>query len=282
MKLDTRTLCENALKYYRQSGAQYREAARLWYYAKTKVFIRDNFLQLLTKLPPLTLNDLGLDKLLPGERGNNPFIRQHQQLQLKKNAKILLKNKRATSSSDLLVDNQLFKEEEEYEDDDEVYVDGDDDDDEEKYNPEQMLLEAYRNLGFADHEEKPFLLTLSRPPSTAFTKLLRQQRDGSTSLGFVNPTSDLDSESQYTLSHLVGKLSEGTASLPPFKELESNLVKVLQFIPEAVENPFASHLPLFDSSRCGASRRLLDLEDSSMVLNAFGQCDDQCPSIIQR
>lgn len=38
MKFDVRILCENALKYHSQSGGQYRAAAKLWLYAKTRVF----------------------------------------------------------------------------------------------------------------------------------------------------------------------------------------------------------------------------------------------------
>src|SRR5699024_1191524 len=67
MKLDVRILCENALKYYRSSGAQYKDAARLWSYAKREVFTRDTFADILKQCPPLTMDDLGLEQLIGEE-----------------------------------------------------------------------------------------------------------------------------------------------------------------------------------------------------------------------
>lgn len=61
MKFDVRVLCENALKYHSQSGRQYRAAAKLWLYAKTKVFSFCAISRTLhAHFPQLTTSDVGL------------------------------------------------------------------------------------------------------------------------------------------------------------------------------------------------------------------------------
>ena len=259
MKLDVRILCENALKYYRQSGSQYRDAARLWYHAKTKIFTRDTFAELVKQFPPLTVDDLGLEQLLPLPVSNTNGLTK--------------------------VSCNLFNEENEDDDDEDDDIGADE---KEKPTSEQMLKEAYKNLGqdqsSCDDQGKSQLPTLSlTKPRTQLVRMLRQRMDGSTSLSFVNPIMVADNGSEpehYTIGSIIGRLTEGSATLnTSYKEPEMNRVKVMQFVNDAYSNPYSSHLPAFDAKGYG---QCLDLADSSFVLGTFDKCEEFHRESIQK
>ena len=104
-------------------------------------------------------------------------------------------------------------------------------------------------------------LTLKKPQGSHLS-FLRQLDDGTTTLGILGNTS---CEKMITLESLVGKLSEGSCSLAPFKESESNKIKPIQSVNTL---PFSSYLPAIDSLHSN-----LNEEETSLLLATYG--DDE-------
>jgi len=104
-------------------------------------------------------------------------------------------------------------------------------------------------------------LTLKRPNGTHFS-FLRQQMDGSTSLAIIGNHTQPQQEKVINLEALVGKLSEGTVCLPPFREAEVNKVRPIECINES---PFTSYLPSVDSSKA-----TLNEQDTSLLMSVYG------------
>lgn len=332
MKVDVRVLCENALRYYRSSGAQYKEAARLWSFAKKQVFTRETFTEMMPQFPPLTLDDLGLEVLIGEKRRKRRKQRQH---------KAAVQNGFSGLSSLLNSNNNNNKpvkreaaaevdEEEENESSSST---------EQPWSREEILRAAEKALRQEKEEEEeaePIKLEEAEarwsleprrkmakrshqhhlsngqdhhhhhplpPPAVLLT---RQRSDGSTSLPFVVPPSrsadpDDPEAAAQTLGAMVGRLAEGTRSVPVPKEAEYNRVRVMQLLPEAFTLPFSSHLPLLGATAGGGSggaggggagggggggggrgSTVLNLEDSSLLLNEFGGCEEQFRETIQR
>ena len=325
MKVDVRVLCENALRYYRSSGAQYKEAARLWAFAKKQVFTRETFTEMMPQFPPLTLDDLGLEVLI-GEKRRKRRRRQH---------KAAVQNGFSGLSSLLNSNNNNNKPVKK-----EAAAEVDEEDEsssstEQPWSREEILRAAEKALGQQEQEEETEPIKLEEAearwsleprrkmakrnhqhhlsngqdhhhPLSPAVLLTRQRSDGSTSLPFVVPPSrsadpDDPEAAAQTLGAMVGRLAEGTRSVPVPKEAEYNRVRVMQLLPEAFTLPFSSHLPLLGATAGGGSggpggggagggggggggrgSTVLNLEDSSLLLNEFGGCEEQFRETIQR
>lgn len=259
MKYDVRILCENALKYYRQSGAQYREAAKLWYYAKTKIFNRENYAEVLKKCPLLTLKDLGLEQ---AAHESKPHLNGFSGL------KSLINNEETKPAIDQF--DAKVKEEE---------VDDNASDEEEGLSQEELFREAQKSLGPGVDVELAELE--SKWALSKVDTLARQRRDGSTSLGFACPFTEVDPDGPTTLGAYVGRLQEGSRSLPITKEPEMYRVKVMQLAPHTMESSFCSHLPMFDTGPSGSSG-VLNLEETSLLLSSFGERESNFSDAIHR
>lgn len=299
MKLDVRVLCENALRFYRSSGAQYKEAARLWTYAKRDVFTRDVFTELIKQCPPLTMDDLGLEQLIGEEVKSKKRKRKGKTATVSSVVNGFSGLKSLINSSDKTVVKKEVGEDENAEDDDDEEESAST---EEPLSREEILLTAAKAIGqesmkleeaearwsLVDRRTK--LSTIKKDISSKLYSRFRP--DGSTSLPFVlgHPSAETafedDPEAPNTLGALVGRLTEGSRSVPMPKEAEYNRVKVMQLVPEALANPFSSYLPLIDCASggggAGTGGGVLSLEDSSLLLNEFGSCDEQFRETILR
>lgn len=303
MKLDVRILCENALRYYRSSGAQYKEAARLWTFAKRDVFTRDVFTELLKQCLPLTMDDLGLEQLIGEEvkrqkrkRKGKAVTSSHSVVNGFSGLSSLIKSSSSSGSSGKPAVKKEVQEESAEEEEDSSPTE------EPPLSREEILLNAAKAIGQEtmklEEAEARWSLVDRRPKlATAKEQIFAKQYprfrpDGSTSLPFVlgQPSAETafedEPEAPNTLGALVGRLTEGSRSVPMSKEAEYHRVKVMQLVPEALANPFSSHLPLIDCASggggAGTGGGVLSLEDSSLLLNEFGSCDEQFRETIQR
>ncbi|CAG2123019.1 unnamed protein product, partial [Medioppia subpectinata] len=99
-------------------------------------------------------------------------------------------------------------------------------------------------------------------PNGANFSFLRQRADGSTTLSIVGNHSY---EHNVNLEAMVGKLVEGSAAMPPYKEPEANRINPIESINES---PFCSYLPFLDTSKANINE-----EDSALLLSTYG--DDE-------
>lgn len=236
MKYDVRLLCENALRYYRQSGVQYREAAKLWHFAKTRVFARSVLAETVKQFPPLTFADIGIDDA----------------------------NLKQVTSFDGTITNGS------------VGAAG------QQPLPTAAVVSCEEILSeVAKSSDSTEQFTLEKPTGEHVC-MLRQEYDGSTSLSIVADYSNAqeDGESganRATLGQLVGRLSEGTASLPPYVEPESNRIRPYRLATDSLHNSFVSYLPYLDSSQSSVS-----LDDTSILLSMYGECDNDHHDTIEK
>ncbi|OTF78259.1 bromodomain containing 7-like protein, partial [Euroglyphus maynei] len=195
LKYDVRLLCENAIRYYCHSGMHYCEASRLWYFAKTRIFARDQLAEHLKQFPPLTISDLGMDepkfsnKMNGTQSTNNSTIMMTNGVTSKYSENLSLKSLlNDTKCEPSIVDyrngfNEEFVEE----------------------TPQQILEQHQQKLRQQSQTSSSSVeLTLSRLQNNNNIIFERQKEDGTTTLPFiVNDCNDAD-DNQITLGDLAG------------------------------------------------------------------------------
>jgi len=233
---DVKLICDNAMFYNRPDTIYYKAARKLWHYAKYKVFSKTFLSENVKSYPELSLADLGYD------------LDETNQIDVDNNSKMEVDNNSFFTNrldATRLTDRETIHEtsvDERLEKDD--------------LTAEQILEQARKA---AKHVADR--LTLEKPQGSHLS-FLRQQEDGTTTLGILGNTS---CEKVVKLESLVGKLTEGTASLATFEESESNKIKPIQSVHTL---PFSSYLPSIDSLHSN-----LNQEETSLLLATYG--DDE-------
>ncbi|XP_054153665.1 bromodomain-containing protein 7-like [Oppia nitens] len=236
-KADVKLICDNCQKYNRPETVYYKAATKLWHYTRNKLLNKESLIDLMRSYPGLSSYELGFHF----EDPNNSLIMS----EIDGNRSYDMNTLNAMTVGETL---PLIEEQQELQEAEEMDEDG--------MTPEQILEEAKKAAQMAADR-----LSLKRP-NGANLSFLRQRNDGSTTLSIIGNHSY---EQNINLEALVGKLVEGSAALPPFKEHESNIVKPIETINES---PFCSYLPHYDTSKA-----TLNEEDSALLLSTYG--DDE-------
>lgn len=271
LKYDVRLLCENAIRYYRHSGMHYCEASRLWYFAKTRIFARDQLAEHLKQFPPLTISDLGMDNAKFSNIMNGTSIPATSNTPIMTNGVLStpVKSSKTLSLQSLLNDAKCEPSIVNYRNGfdycfDEKLV--------EEPTPQQILeqhqhrLQQLQTSSSSTTTVEIPALTLSRPQNTNNISICRQTEDGTTTLPFiVNDYGCDDLDNQITLGHLAGaRLNEGTTSLPSYQEPETERIHPYDYLEESLKNPFGSHLPYMNSGPSTITHN-----DTLLLFNTF-------------
>lgn len=126
--------------------------------------------------------------------------------------------------------------------------------DQEAQNVIQEVLQAAK-------EAKDRLTTKAPQSKMGF---LRRDKDGTTTLNFVNPSNlahPLDPKA-VNMGMLTGKLSHGTGSIPGFREDKRNKANPITYL---YYGPFSSYAPKYDSTYSNLSK-----EESDLLYSTYG------------
>lgn len=230
-------LCICLVTYNHPETIYYKAARKLWHFAKDKIFNKIALIEHKRNFTGIGSYELGFSVDEPGipmevDYEPAPMVDSSQQ----------------TAFTDLT--NQLPPMTEIGVLDDELLEDG--------MTAEEILEQARQAAQCAADK-----LTLQRP-NGAHLSFLRQRSDGSTSLAVIGAHANAI-EPEVKLEDICTRLTEGTAYLCGFKELEANRVKAI----ETLETPpFGSYLPVYDSTRSNLSK-----DDTALLSETYGEDD---------
>lgn len=215
VKFDVRLLCENALRYYRQSGVQYRDAARLWHFAKTQVFSRDALAEILKQFPPLTFADIGVDNMSMKQMTTfDGTITNGSVEHSKPSAKDF--DDQSCPAGEIL-----------------------------QRAANSIQCESVEKFTLNKPAEDHLEMVRQQPDGSTSLSIISD---------YCGTESNTESnESKFTLGTLVGKLSEGNTALPAFSEPEPNRIRLYNYAIDSLHNSFSSYLPYLDSSYSSVS-----------------------------
>ncbi|UXI16435.1 hypothetical protein NH340_JMT02378 [Sarcoptes scabiei] len=245
LKFDVRLLCENAIRYHRHSGLHFKQASKLWHFAKTKVFARDQLAKHITNFNPLTMIDLGMDDFSNLNCANRSTMIKE------------INNSSSISSLHriLSVDSEIPQQ---------------------SIRNDICILAETKESDSIDTERKSikhldsFNLSSNSETNSSnkSVKMPRLAKDGTTTLPFVLPDFKCDTASSLvTFGNLVNELSDGTASIAPdITEKEIDQIRPIEFTESSLIDSFTSHLPYFDSSASTISH-----QDSSLIFETFSK-----------
>lgn len=236
-KSDVKLICDNAMKYNRPETVYYKAADKLWRYTRNKLLNKDSLIEIARTYPGLSSYELGFhfDETTPGMAMEvDTSITEN----IQSNNLMNTIDSVATAEEDVQemhVAEML---------------------DEDGLTAEQILEEARKAA-----KEAADRLTLQRPNGSHLS-FLRQRNDGTTTLSIVG---SYGPEKVVNLEALTGRLQEGTAVLPPYKEPDSTRLRPIESLPTT---PFSSHLPTLDSTNANLTE-----EQTSLLLSTYG--DDE-------
>ncbi|KAG8180474.1 hypothetical protein JTE90_026636 [Oedothorax gibbosus] len=230
-KADVKLMCDNAMTYNRQDTIYYKSAKRLLHVAQ-KLLNKDQLMFLKRSFPymlELTVEELGFNI-------NDESEESMQSVEAPPVPALLAQPEAKKSKAP-----PCWSTVEPEEDDDEM-------------SPEEILQQAQRAAKAAADR-----LTLKRPNSKF--GFLRQNENGTTTLSIVHPKSG-DKEVKVNLEMLTSKISQGTGTIPGFKEDAKNFVKPINY---NNYGPYSTYAPHYDSTFANLSK-----EDSDLVLSTYG------------
>lgn len=265
----------------------YCQASRLWYFAKTRIFARDQLAEQLKQFPPLTITDLGMDN--PNKISLNKLNGTNTTTTTTSTSSIITngissanvkKFPETLTLQSLLNDTKCEPMLNQVD-----YKNGFTDcfnDTEEliEQTPQQILQEHQQKLQQQQSSsvttnsttavEIPEL-TLSRPEKNKNIIFNRQNEDGTTTLPFIidnRITNDQSNDNDHqiiTLGHLTGThLNEGTTSLPIYQISEMERIFPYNYTDELLKNSFISHLPYMNSDQS-----TINHNDTLLLFNTF-------------
>lgn len=270
LKSDVRLMCDNAMTYNRPDTIYYKAARKLWHYARDKLFTRDALLELVKLYQGVTNYQLGLtcadysdaDQAqfgqftpapLPGMTATTGITCAAVPTTLSLPPTPIVT--KGFAGPQLIGSNGLP-------------VPGVGTTDSfwnsavrspVETSAEQILAEASKAARAAADR-----LSLQKPNGSHFA-LVRQQTDGSTSLAIVGTSPNELEKGDLNLQSVVGRVNDGTSSLPPFKESDLAIVRPMESV---ATNCYSSYLPSISSAKASLSN-----EESSLLLSTYGQSE---------
>ncbi|KAI1295501.1 Bromodomain-containing protein 7 [Halotydeus destructor] len=239
LKADVKLICDNAMTYNHPETIYYKAARKLWHFAKEKVFNKFALIEQKRIYPGIGSYELGFSVDEPGLPVDMEIEPVMPSVDACQQTALDLPNH---LPPELITMEALVEEKEELED---------------GMTADEILDHARRAAEAAADR-----LTLERPHGAHFS-FLRQHENGSTSLSVLGAQNEI--ERPFTLGNVVGRLTEGSAHLCSFKELEMNKVRPIETLETSA---FSSYLPCLDSSKATLSQ-----EDSALLLATYG--DDE-------